>query len=87
MGFVSESIVSRNRLATVSEARATLTAALREAARMREVEAERDRMREALTKLMAFVSPLVTGNTDFSVSWRRVVREARAALKQEESRG
>ena len=36
MGFVSESIVSRNRLATVSEARATLTAALREAARMRE---------------------------------------------------
>ena len=38
MGFVSESIVSRNRLATVSEARATLTAALREAARMREAE-------------------------------------------------
>ena len=34
----------------------------------------------ALGNLMALVEPMVRGNTDFSTTWRKYVREARAAL-------
>ena len=34
----------------------------------------------ALGNLMTLVEPMVRGNTDFSPTWRKYVREARAAL-------
>ena len=66
MGFVSESIVSRNRLATVSEARATLTAALREAARLR----------EALEKIANHATGGVGGNPAGFVQFARAALES-----------
>jgi hypothetical protein len=37
----------------------------------------------AASRLMTLVEPMVRGNTDFSVTWRKYVREMRAALNEE----
>ena len=40
-----------------------------------------DQIEAAASRLMTLVEPMVRGNTDFSVTWRKYVREMRAALK------
>lgn len=55
---------------------------LTEGAALIRVQAERVRVLErAASNLMTLVEPMVRGNTDFSVTWRKYVREMRAALK------
>lgn len=54
------------------------------ASRLSEMDAENKRLREALTNLMAHVGPAVLGNSDFSPSWRKAAREARAALEHQQ---
>lgn len=56
----------------------------RAAAALMRAQAERVRVLEdAASRLMTLVEPMVRGNTDFSVTWRKYVREMRAALHGE----
>ena len=51
------------------------------AASLIRAQSERERVLvAAASKLMTLVEPMVRGNTDFSVTWRKYVREMRAAL-------
>ncbi len=43
-------------------------------------------LRAALVNLMTLVSPMVRGNKEFSVTWRKYEREARAAIAKAEGR-